>query len=80
MSTEVKSGGTVASHGLLWPVCYFPFRNCMFACLHVINVIYLVPNKTVKKKKKKNDRKPRWRLSPAGLDYQPLLKSEPSLI
>ena len=30
--------------------------------------------------RRKNGRKPRMRVSPAGLDYQPLLKSNPSLM
>jgi hypothetical protein len=30
--------------------------------------------------RRKNGRKPRMRVSPAGLDYQPLLKSDPSLM
>ena len=38
--------------GYYGPFAIFPFRNCMFVVfvLYVINVIYLVPNKAVKKK------------------------------
>ena len=52
MSTEVKSGGSLA-----WAIMARSlFSRLGTACLlylYVINVIYLVPNKAVKKKEKK---------------------------
>jgi hypothetical protein len=40
--------------GYYGPFAIFQFRNCMFVLyLYVTNVIYLVPNKAVKKQKKK---------------------------